>query len=46
LFISYSHKDIKWLNAVKEQLAVLEAEALVSMCKDTQLKAGEVGISS
>ena len=42
LFISYSHKDIKWLNAVKEQLAVLEAEGLVSMCKDTQLKVGEV----
>ena len=41
LFISYSHEDTKWLEAIKEQLAVLEAEGLVSMCEDTQLKVGE-----
>jgi hypothetical protein len=41
LFISYSHEDTKWLNAIKAQLAVLEAEGLVSTCEDTQLKVGE-----
>jgi len=41
VFISYSHKDIKWLNAIKEQLGVLEAEGLVSLCDDAQLEVGE-----
>lgn len=41
LFISYSHEDTKWLEAIKEQLAVLEAEGLVSICEDSQLKVGE-----
>ena len=41
LFISYSHEDTKWLKAIKEQLAVLEAEGLVSLCDDTQLEVGE-----
>ena len=41
LFISYSHEDTKWLEAIKEQLAVLEAEGLLSLCEDTQLKVGE-----
>lgn len=41
VFISYSHEDTKWLNAIKEQLAVLEAEGLVSICEDTQLEVGE-----
>lgn len=41
VFISYSHKDTKWLNAINEQLAVLEAEGLVSLCEDTQLEVGE-----
>ena len=41
LFISYSHEDTKWLEAIKEQLAVLEAEGLVSICDDTQLEVGE-----
>ncbi|MCI0419341.1 MAG: toll/interleukin-1 receptor domain-containing protein [Acidobacteria bacterium] len=41
VFISYSHKDTKWLDAIKEQLAVLEAEGLVSVCEDTQLAVGE-----
>ena len=41
LFISYSHEDTKWLEAVTEQLAVLEAEGLVSLCEDSQLRVGE-----
>lgn len=41
LFISYSHEDTRWLEAVKEQLAVLQAEGLVSVCDDTQLEVGE-----
>ena len=41
LFISYSHKDTKWLEAIKEQLAVLEGEGLLSLCEDSQLKVGE-----
>ena len=41
VFISYSHEDTKWLNAIKQQLAVLEAEGLVSLCEDTQLEVGE-----
>ena len=41
LFISYSHEDIRWLQAVKEQLAVLEREGLLDVYEDTQLLAGE-----
>ncbi len=41
LFISYSHKDIRWLEALKEQLAVLERERLLDVYEDTQLCAGE-----
>ncbi len=41
LFISYSHKDTKWLTAVTEQLKVLETEGLVSLCEDSQLEVGE-----
>jgi TIR domain len=41
LFISYSHKDIRWLEALKEQLAVLERERLLDVYEDTQLRAGE-----
>jgi hypothetical protein len=41
LFISYSHEDIRWLKAVKEQLAVLEHEGLLDVYEDTQLEAGE-----
>jgi len=40
LFISYSHEDTKWLGAVTEQLAVLQAEGLVSLCDDTKLQVG------
>jgi TIR domain len=41
LFISYSNRDIRWLTAVKEQLAVLERERLLDVYEDTQLRAGE-----
>ena len=41
LFISYSHKDTKWLEAITEQLAALQHEGLVSLCEDSQLGVGE-----
>jgi len=41
LFISYSHDDTRWLEALTPQLAVLEREGLVSLCDDTKLKVGE-----
>jgi|SoiMethySBSTD1v2_1073268.scaffolds.fasta_scaffold992167_2 hypothetical protein len=41
LFISYSHEDTKWLEAVTQQLAVLQAEGLVSICDDSKLRVGE-----
>lgn len=41
VFISYSHKDVKWFDAVREQMAVLQAEGRLSMCDDTQLAVGE-----
>lgn len=41
LFISYSHKDSRWLERVKEQLAVLESEGLIDSFDDTQIGAGE-----
>ena len=46
VFISYSHEDMKWLNAIKEQLKVLETEGLLSMCEDTQLEVGGGHFSS
>jgi hypothetical protein len=41
LFISYSHDDVRWLEDVTEQLAVLEREGLVSLCDDSKLMVGE-----
>lgn len=41
LFISYSHEDTKWLDAVTEQLLVLKAEGLLSICDDSKLRVGE-----
>jgi hypothetical protein len=41
LFISYSHEDTKWLHAIKQQLSVLEAEGLLTICEDSQLEVGE-----
>ncbi len=42
LFISYCHEDIRWLKAVREQLAVLEREGLLEVFADTQLGAGDL----
>jgi hypothetical protein len=41
LFISYSHKDIRWFERVREQLAVLEQEGLIDAFDDTRIRAGE-----
>ena len=42
LFISYSHEDTRWCEAITTQLKVLQAEGLVSLCDDSNLKVGEV----
>jgi hypothetical protein len=41
VFISYCHKDAGWLERVREQLAVLEGEGLISIFDDTLIGAGE-----
>ena len=41
VFISYSHKDNRWLECVREQLAVLEREGLIDVFEDTRIGAGE-----
>jgi hypothetical protein len=41
VFISYSHKDARWLDSVREQLAVLEREGLIDVFEDTRIGAGE-----
>jgi CHAT domain/TIR domain len=41
LFISYSHKDGRWLERVREQLAVLEREGLIDPFEDSQIDVGE-----
>jgi hypothetical protein len=41
LFITYSHKDARWLNRVREQLDVLEREGLIDPFDDTRIEAGE-----
>lgn len=40
LFISYSHKNKRWLGKIKDALAVLETEELLDICDDTQIKPG------
>jgi hypothetical protein len=40
VFISYSHEDARWLQEIKQQLAVLESEGLLSTCEDTQVEVG------
>ena len=42
IFISYSHKDDRWLELVKEQLAVLEIAGLIEIFEDKRIGAGEV----
>ena len=41
VFVSYCHDDIKWLEAVRGQLRVLEAEGILDVYEDTRLEAGE-----
>lgn len=41
VFVSYCHDDIKWLEAIRGQLRVLEAEGLIDIYEDTKLEAGE-----
>ena len=41
LFISYSHSDARWLDRVREQLAVLEREGLIDLFDDTRITVGE-----
>lgn len=42
LFISYCHEDIRWLKAVRQQLAVFEREGLLDVFEDTRLGAGDL----
>jgi hypothetical protein len=41
LFISYSHKDGRWLDRVREQLDVLEREGLIDSFDDRRIEVGE-----
>jgi hypothetical protein len=41
LFISYSHKDRRWLDRVREQLDVLEREGLIDPFEDKRIGVGE-----
>jgi len=41
IFISYSHKDIEWLERVQEHLKPLEREENIKCWADTLIKAGE-----
>lgn len=41
LFISYSHKDMRWLERVREQLGVLEREDLIETFEDARISPGE-----
>jgi TIR domain len=40
VFISYSHKDKKWLDRLKTHLAPLERRNKISVWDDTRMKAG------
>lgn len=40
LFISYSHKDARWLRPVREQLEVLEKTGALDIFEDSQIEAG------
>ena len=41
LFISYSHKDARWLVPIREQLAVLETEGIIDVFVDSMIEAGD-----
>lgn len=42
IFISYSHKDAKWLSEVKKHLSILEHNHQLIIWDDTKLKTGSV----
>src|SRR5262245_58519303 len=41
VFISYSHRDKKWLQRIQTMLKPLEREKLISVWDDTRIKAGQ-----
>ena len=41
VFISYSHKDVKWKNAVVSHLEVLQKAGLLDVWDDKRISAGE-----
>ena len=41
IFISYSHKDVKWKDLILDQLRVLEYEGLFKVWDDNYISAGE-----
>lgn len=41
VFVSYSHKDDRWLESVREHLGVLESGGLIDVFADTRIAAGE-----
>ena len=40
IFISYSHKDAKWLDKLKQFLLPLEQEGLIKVWDDTEIRPG------
>ena len=40
IFISYSHKDVKWLDKIKQFLLPLEQQGLICVWDDTEIKTG------
>ena len=41
VFVSYSHKDRRWLDSVSEQLNVLVRGGLIDVFEDTRIGVGE-----
>ena len=42
IFISYSHKDVQWLNKIRMFLSVLEQEGVIKFWDDEQLEPGQL----
>jgi internalin A len=42
VFVSYSHKDVKWLNAIKTTLVPLVRNGLIIPWDDTKIRAGDL----
>lgn len=41
IFISYSHKDVKWLNRIQVHLKPLQRSDKITLCDDTLIKPGD-----